>query len=384
MSRADDQLIASLSKSIALDNQNTGIVTDNTQQQPITPAVNTEIVTPQPKQEPITPAAQATPATPEPPDYNKYIEELTGGQFKDADTLKQVLPRLSAYDTLVQERDTITQERDTFKAKAEADPFADEFVKKLDGLKRSGATPDQVKNYFRINEVGDIGTLSATDARVAKLVLVDGYKENIAKKMVEKEYPIADYEEGSDDREIIEERLRVDANNDRVALDKYKAQVATIANPNQDTQLQQVAVRQQHETFVKSQVPKIAEKIQGMGEIAFKDDKGNELAKLKFDYPADYKSQIAPKLEQYFMDGQTPINNETVQEAYRTVNAAYLDEHFPALAQRVWDSAYAKGIEMATNKYENRSGLPKGEEPVVNKDEKTAYNKFLKGLVGQQ
>lgn len=309
------------------------------------------------------------------PDYNKYVEEITGGQFKDVESFKQALPRLNEYDTVI-------KERDEFKAKTEVNPYASDYVRIFNELVQKGATPDQLNNFQKINAIGDINTLDPMDAKVAKLVLIDGYKESVARKMVERDYPIGDYEDGSDDKEILEEKLRVDANTDRSALEKYKAETYTVKNPQEDVKLQELAQRTQHESFVKGEVPKIANQITGMGELSFK-MKDGEPIKMKFDYPDEFKSQIAPKLQEYFMDGNTPINTQTVAEAYKTINAAYLDENFPALSQRIFDTAYNKAWEDATNKYENRSGLPQSPELQVTPNKNADYNKFLKGIVGQ-
>lgn len=373
----DEQLIASISKLPAPNegntNQNAGMVTDL--EKPIVPASEIPVDAGMATQKPSEEQNKPTIIEPIVPDYNKYVEEVTGGLFKDVDTFKQALPKLSQYETL-------QKERDDFKAKTEVNPYASDYVKILNDLVSKGATPDQLNNFQKINAIGDINTLSPIDAKVAKLVLIDGYKESVARKMVDRDFPIADFAEGSDEKEIAEESLRVASNADKALLAQYKAQTSTIKNPQEDQQLQVLAQRQQHENYVKGEVPKIAGAINGMGELAFS-IKDKEPVKMKFDYPEDFKSQIAPKLQEYFMDGQTPINNETVQQAFKVINATYLDENFPTLSQRIFDTAYAKAWEDATNKYENRSGLPKSPEIQVTPNVNGDYNKFLKSIVGQ-
>lgn len=323
--------------------------------------------------------ALATPSEPviDAPDYNKILDEISSGAFKDVETFKQSLPKISEYDR-------IKQERDDFEAKTKVDPYASDYVRILNELVKKGATPDQLNNFQKINSIGDIDTLSPVDAKVAKLVLIDGYKEDVARKMVAREFPIDDYEAGSDDRQITEEQLRVASNADKTQLADYKAKTSTIATLNDDAKLQALAQQQQHQAYVKQTVPSIASQINGMGEIAFKDDKGVEQGKLKFDYPAEFKARIPAILEEYFMDGQTPINNDTIQQAFKTANAAYLDENFPVLSQRIWESAYAKGLQDATNKYENLSGLPSSPEVRTAESTDAEYMKFVNGLVGRK
>lgn len=374
MDRADELLIASLSAQ-APQNGLEPIQNSGMEQVQETPAANAQEENAGSGMEQQQAGETQNQPLPEQPDYNKYVEEITGGQFKDVEAFKQALPRLTDYDT-------ISKERDELKAKTEVNPFASDYVRILDELVRKGATPDQLNNFQKINAIGDISTLNPIDAKVAKLVLIDGYKESVARKMVERDYPIGDYDEGTDEKEILEEKLRVDANADKAALNQYKAETSTIKNPQEDLQLQTLAQRAQHESFVKGEVPKIASQITGMGEVSFKMKEG-EPVKMKFDYPDDFKALIAPKLQEYFMDGNTPINTQTVAEAYKTINAAYLDENFPSVSQRIFDTAYAKAWEDATNKYENRSGLPQSPELQVTPNKNADYNKFLKGIVGQ-
>jgi hypothetical protein len=375
MPTIDEQLIASISQEVSTP-QPTSVMEQApvaTHEPAAAPVMSEVAPTGEQPAEP-----EAKPTTEQPAfDANKWVDEITGGMFKDVDAFKQSLPKLSEYDKL-------KTERDTFEAKTKENPFASDYVKILNDLVSKGATVDQLNNFQKINAIGDINTLSPIDAKVAKLVLIDGYKESVARKMVDKDYPITDYDDGSDEKEILEEKLRVDSNTDKAALAQYKAQTSTVTNPAEDVQLQTLAQKAQHETYVKSTVPNIASQINGMGELSFKNKDGVEQGKLKFDYPAEFKAQIGDKLTEYFMDGQTPINNETVQEAFKTINAYYLDENFPVISQRIWDSAYAKATEDAINKYENKSGLPKSPEVQVSENSNADYNKFLNGLVGKK
>lgn len=381
MPSIDEQLIASLAQ--PLQQQAAAAPTSEMEQVAAAPPVDEQTQQPSGMEEakptgeqPTTPPATITT---EPPvfDSNKWVDEFTGGVFKNADAFKQSLPKLTEYDNVI-------KQRDEFKLKSEQNPFNSDYVKILNELVGKGATVDQLNNFQKINAIGDINTLNPIDAKVAKLVLIDGYNESVARKMVNKDYPVSDYEDDSDDKEILEEKLRVDSNADKLLLAKYKAETSTIKNPAEDSQLQELAQRTQHENYVKNTVPTIASQINGMGELSFKNKEGVELGKLKFDYPAEFKAQINDKLVEYFTDGQTPINEETALQAFKTINAYYLDENFPAISQRIWDSAYAKATEDAINKYENKSGLPKSPEVQVTENSNAAYGKFLNSLVGKK
>lgn len=376
MSTIDDQLISSIAQTVPPTEQSqaemvNGTVENTTQQQGQPTEMEGTPTTP----EPIAIPPTTTVETPTEPDYNKWLENVTGGLFTDVDAFKAALPKVTQYDTL-------KQERDAFELKTKENPFADEYVQKLNDLKKNGASADQIENFHKINNIGDIKEMSPVDAKVAKLVLIDGYRESVARKMVERDYPVGDYEDGSDDKELLEEKLRVDANADKKALEQFKAQASVVDTTAQEQQkLADLAKHTQHEQQVKQTVPQIAQNIVGMGEIDLKPSKDGDAIKMKFDYPTDFKANIPLMLNDYFMDGLTPITNESVQEAYRHINASYLDQYFPVLAQKILEQGIALATEAVVNKYENKSGLPQSPEIQVhgNNDQQTIGD-FMKEI----
>jgi len=309
-------------------------------------------------------------------DYDKVVGELTGGLFRNAEEFKASLPKFSEYDRL-------KQERDEFESKTKQDPFANPYVKKLNELLVGGASADQIENFHKINKVGDISALSPLDAKLAKMVLVDGWRESVAQLALNQEFPLEDYEEGSPERTIMEEKLRLSAEADKKSLEQFKSDNSVVSTQNaEQIQLQAAAKQKEHDDYVRANVPQIASQIQGMGEIEFKVKDGQPL-KMKFDYPQEFKAQMGDKLFEYFSDGQTPITQETVAQAFKAINATYLDENFPKISQRIYETAWNAALEFATNKYENKSGLPQSSQ--VNPqgaNTQQAYGDFLKGLVG--
>lgn len=381
MSGIDDKLIASISQPVTEQPQ--AQEPNPVMEQQPTPVVDTPTPAPEmvaPVEAPVT----ETPVTPEPVDVNKIIAELSGGQFTDVENFKQALPKFNQFDTISTEKETLSKAKTELEQKLQEQAFANDYVKTLNDLVKSGATADQLKSFQAINNIGDINELSPIDAKVAKLVLIDGYRESVARKMVTNEFQVEDYEEGSDEREIIQEKLRVSSEADKQFLSKYKADLSAIDNSAKENQrLQELAAVEQHKQLVNTHVPQIANSVQGMGELSFKPKDGDEV-KIKFDYPEDFKATIGERLTNFFMDGTTPVTQENVELALRHVNAVYLDENFPKIAQKIWADAESATWEKAVNKYENRSGLPTSPEPqVVQNQQNAEMNSFLRGLVGK-
>jgi hypothetical protein len=379
MDSVDQQLIGILTKEAELNSKQATEMVDPAPpvQTEATPA--TEMVqateTPTGNQEPVAAAETAAPTT-EAPDFDKFIAEASGGIFKTTDEFKSNLPKFSSYDEVIRERDSL-------KEKAEKDPFVNQYAKKINELLASGASQEQIDNFHKINRVGNINDLNPLDAKLAKMVLVDGWKEDIAKLQLAQDFPLDDYEADSPERKIMEERLRISAEQDKKALNDYKTDMSTPkAVATEEVLLQQQAAQKQHDDYVKQTVPQITKELKGMGELTFKIKDGDEF-KMAFDYPDDFKKNMGNLLFDYFSDGMTQINQETIGQAFRAINANYLDQNFPQVAQKIYEQAYANAWEKAVNKYENKSGLPKSAEvhtPTENLD-KARYD-FERRIAG--
>lgn len=341
------------------------------------PATN-ETVTPEATAivDPITPAPDTTEPeqqTEEPAvDYSKFLSENSDGLFTDVDSFKSALPKIKEYDTLLSSKAELEE-------KLKVDPFVNEFTKTLDGMIRAGKSPDEIEAFTKISRL-DIDGLSAIDAKVMAMVK-SGYSEPIARQIVQSEFPIEDYEEGTQERTILEEKLRVSSLTDRSILKEWKKDLTTVDTSAQQAQEQErlnaIAKAETHKQTVKQVIPKIVESITGLGEKNLNGKEGEEAVKLKFDYNAYYKAQLPTKLESFFIDGQMEINEDNVALAQKYIRADYLEKNFDQISQSIFKHAEALTTERMVNKYENRSGLPAESTNVVVDNSKQEYNDFL-------
>lgn len=296
--------------------------------------------------------------TPSEPDYNNWLKEQTGGTLTDVEALKSILPKVSEYDALLSQKAELEQ-------KLNVKPFQNEFVEKLNDFYKSGASEDQIKNFIKVSSI-DLDKLSPVDVKVAAMVK-DGYKEDIAKAIVEQEFPIDSYEEGSTERIILEEKLRVSSQKDLETLKQYKADISKIDNPleqlkaqEEQKRLEGIAQEEQYKQQVSQVVPKIAEVFTGLGEVVIKPGKDGESEpmKMSFDYSQDFKSKVPDMINSYFLDTKAPINEQSVAEAREYINAHYLATNIESILQANTRHVESITWEKAVNKYENRSGLP--------------------------
>jgi len=308
----------------------------------------------------------------EPVDYSKFLSETSEGLFTDVDSFKASLPKIKEYDQLVSAKTELEE-------KLKVDPFANDYVKTLDSMIRSGKSADEIENFTKISRL-DLDQISAIDAKVMVMVK-NGYSEAIARQIVEDEFPLELYEEGTRERMILEEKLRVSSLEDRNILKEYKKDLTTIDTSAQtqaeNERLTAIATAEAHKQTVKQQIPKIAEALTGLGEINLNGKEGDEAVNLKFDFKDDFKAGLPKALESFFLDGQMEVNEDNIKLAQGYIAADYLQKNFGQISQAIFKHAEAITTEKMVNKYENRTGLPvETPNPVVDNSKKE-YHDFL-------
>jgi len=366
----------------------TAIVTDTTAETTTDAPASTEIVDTTQTQETQTPPE--TTATTDTVDYAKFLSENSDGLFTDVESFKSALPKIKEYDEKIGAYDTILKEKTELEEKLKVDPFVNEFTKTLDSMIRAGKSADEIENFTKISRL-DLDQLSATDAKVMVMVK-NGYSEAIARQIVEKDFPLDDYNEGSTERSILEEQLRVSSLQDRQILKDYKKELTAVDNSAQEqanaqleqNRLAEIANKNAHIQSVKQTVPKIAETIVGLGEINLNGKEGEEAVKLNFDFNADFKSNLPKALESFFLDGQMEVNEENIALAKGYLEADYLQKNKEAIFQSIYKHADALATERTVNKYENRTGLPAETLPANTSNVDKERADFLQNIVAKK
>lgn len=305
-----------------------------------------------PTNQPNTPPAVQAP-TPE--QYAEYLDRMSGGLIKDESGFLSVLPQLNEYPTLKAKADGLASQLE------KAPKFANDEVRIYNELVAQGKSREQLKNFQKINEVGDIKELSPIDARIARMVLVDGVKESVAKLIVEREFKIGDESIEDTDREILDEQLRVAANKDREALDAFKAKVSDTGTvPAEELALQQAARVQEHTKAITPLVNNLVNGLPHLGEfdILVEDaEKGTPGYKYTIPITDEIKTEMNGYVKNFLMDGLM----EPTQENYITALSYARAETFRTHASEIFKAFGAEVIaqteQRMIDKYENRSGL---------------------------
>ena len=329
---------------------------------PATPEMGGEpapIVTEQP-QTPAEPAAAPVVAEEAKPiefNINQWLEQQTGGLFKDPDSLKLALPKITSYDDVLKQKDELEKNQVT---------LANDWVKTYNQLVLDGASLDQQKAFIKLNEVGDFSTMSPLELKVAKMVLVDGYKENAARLQVAQDFPVDTFIEGTDDRIILEEKLRVSANKDLTDLNRYKADLSVFENPakkeQEQAQLRNIAIQNEYAKDVDQHAPAIATSFSGLGKIKLAGEKGAGDSELEFLFEDNFKSGMTDMVKYYLSQEVAPITPERIAEVERGVKAEWLLNNYETMMNRVWNHAASFFGKAKDAEYENRGGLAEQKE----------------------
>lgn len=320
------------------------------------------------------------PTTVEPYNYWADLDQKTEGLVKDENSLKGVLEKFKNYDTLATEKAEL--EKNQWK------PIND-YVATFDKLIRDGATADQVKAFVKLNEYGNLDDLTPTEAKVAKMVLLERYSEDVARKIVKSDFDTSQLDpnepEDADKIEIMNERLRVSSIADKEALKEYRKDLSVVPNPEKESaeqaKLTEIANLSTYNKTVEQEAPKIAKNFPTKLDYEFKI--GDESIKFEDNIEKDFIDNKLPSLvADYFKDSLDPVNSETIGEAYSYAFGEYLKANDTRRLERAYQKGFTEATERTVNKYENRSGLPKAQENTViaaNEDGLIAFQKKLLG-----
>lgn len=289
--------------------------------------------------------------------YAEYLDRMSGGLIKDEDGFKMVLPQLQEYPTLKEKLTELSSQLE------KAPKFANDEVRIYNELVAGGASKEQLESFQKINAVGQLKDLTPYDARIARMVLVDGVKPGVAKLKVDREFKLGEGFSDIDpvEREILDDDLRVAANADREALAKFKADASATGGVSpEEQQLQYQAKLQEHSQQVKPYVNNLVKDLPHLGAFTLVDkDEAKGIDGIAYEVPITeaYKTELNGYVENFFLDGLTPITRENTITALAYARAELFRNHAGEIFKEFYDTIVPKVEERIGNKYENRSGL---------------------------
>lgn len=305
--------------------------------------------------------------------FIQRLERLSGGQIKTTEDLNAAVAKLKDYDI-------ISEKARVFEEKANSIKFADAYEQRRNELKLSGASKDQLKSFQQINELGELSEMDDLEAKVQKLILVDGFGEKAARLKVSREFNFEDTFD--DDLELMKEDLRLSAKADRKALETFKAEVST---PAPDKKILDAAGKQALETSLKPILADFSEKINSLTTFNLKGVNSDEVVPLELALTADDKTVMTNSIKDYMLGNNLPLTQENLDEAIIAARREYLEVNQPKIAEKIWAKAEAHFTKKFADKYENVGGLPKGDSKPSKaaSEEAAAIRSFKDDMLGR-
>lgn len=238
----------------------------------------TELTNATPPAEPATPPAdpdkEPNPAAPTAQTFNldEELVKITGGTVKTKEDLAGILEKARNATELETRLKTYEQENTTLKSKAEADPFANDFTKKLNELYRAGANESQINAFMTINKVSDIDALKPIDACALALQVKHGLTDEEARTYLSDKYKIDLDDPNAVMDKNAEIALKIDSTSDREFLKGHKAEVSQppVNQAAQETERQQALMQQQYTEQLTKLAPIAKTVVNDVLENAFK------------------------------------------------------------------------------------------------------------------
>lgn len=292
--------------------------------------------------------------------YNDYLDKMSGSKIKDEAAFKAILPVLDDYPVLKKQHEELAAKM------ASAPVFVDDEVRIFNDLKANGASKEQINTFLKLGQLGDLKDLSDRDAIIANMIMLKGTKESAAGYKIDRDFKIGDESVSEQEREILDDDLRIAGENARQELDKFKTTVSQPALEPEEVRLQQQANTMAHQAVVKPYVQEVVQSIPHLGLFNLSGKDGAETVPYEMPLDDDGRKFLGQMVENYFMDGLTPVTEESTREALNYARAEYWRTNAERVMQSVFDRAVSLTTEKLVNKYENRSGLQNPQEnPIV-------------------
>lgn len=275
------------------------------------------------------------------------LERLSGGAIKTTEDLQSALAKIGEYDSL--SKRALEAEEKLGKT-----IFADAYEQRRNELKLAGATKEQLKSFEKINDLGDLKEMDDLEAKIQKLILVDGYGEKVARNKVKKEFDLENTFD--DDLDVMKEDLRISAKADREALEAYKTEVST---PSADTKILNEAQKASVIEGLKPVFAQFNEQFKSLAALELKGKNSDQVIPFDLEVSASDKAKMTESIQGYLLGNNLPLTQENYNEALSNARREHLEANVGLIANKVWAKAEAHFTKQLADKYENISGLPR-------------------------
>lgn len=290
-------------------------------------------------------------------DLNKYFEGSSEGLIKSEDEFKVAIGKIKEYDALQEKVKVLEAEKETI--------FADDYIKKLNNLRKAGYSNEQIDAFQNLSKL-DIDKLDPKEALIQNEVLNKGRTRVLAERLVSDKYGLDSLSLDDDtltEEEIQERKGKLELATARMEddakpiLDGFKTELEGLTNIESPEQkaLDEAAKRKSYEKalepFVESLQKSFPEKIVL--------PTGEEGVEFSYDLPKEFLDSIKTEAKDYFNHPSMEVNKENVDFFVKLKKALFVYENLEDYSKKLWSQAETLGDQKATKRYENPHGLDK-------------------------
>lgn len=308
------------------------------------------------------------PGQPAAPQGN-WISEASksiGHVFSSEDELKDLINKGKSYGDLESRSTTMTQELERLKTSQEVDPFANDYIKKLNELIKGGAEPEQVKLYTEINSL-DVKALSPIEAKELSLRYEHGLSAEEAKNMINSTYKLDPdvYEKAVVDAETI--RLKIDSKRDSEFLEKLQTNAAV--NPAETQKADYAAKIQDYAQKVEPIAKSIQESLTAIKGVSLNGKQGEDAIVIDLPISEETRAKLTDVVTQYAVQNNIPLTPEGTQHLKEFAENVALIDNWKSMAIDI----ASKTEERIRSEFHNPSSIQRGVDNPV--DTKAAADK---------
>lgn len=300
-------------------------------------------------------------AAAQPGDWISEASKSIGHDFKSPEELKELVNKGKSYGDLESRSTTLTQELESLKTAQPVDPFANDYIKKLNELTKAGAPPEQVKLFTEINSL-DVKALSPVEAKELALRYEHGLTAEEAKNMINSMYKLDPevYEKAIVDAENV--RLKVESKKDAEYLEKLQTNAAI--NPAETQQAEYAARIEEYAKKVEPIAKSIQESLTAIKGVNLNGKQGEDAILIDLPVSEETRAKLTDVVTQYAVQNNIPLTNEGTQHLKEFAENLALIDNWKSMAIDI----ASKTEERIRAEFHNPSSIQRGiDNPADNK-----------------
>lgn len=317
------------------------------------------------------PAAEAPPAPSQEPAVTptNWISEVSksiGMEIQSVDQLKDLAKKATEYDGLESQKTILNQELEKLKAEQSVNPYANDYIKKLNDMVAQRRSKDDIKAFETINSVGELKELDPLHTVKLALQLRDGLTPEEADIRIKSRYKLDDTLYDEDVVSANKVDLKLDAKKDAEFLETFKAKVSENPVEAQQQDLQKKV--QEYTARVTPIAKSIQENLTAIKGVNLNGKAGEDAFITDLPVSEETRSKISEIVTQYAVANEIELNEEGVK------NLNTFAENIAAVQNwRNWMIDAASKAELRVRaEFDNPSTIERGNDNPVDQSAITA------------